>query len=146
METTVRRKSLVSLALLLAISALGFAALLFFWDALLKPDDFTAFSLPLVAFIAGPAATFNPCALPTLPAFLTRMSGEKACDGYLSHPSEIRAKTRLFDTKKLKNGAEIRADTLSSHHSEGRGRRVICSCQRWDYRIGRGLSQGCCRD
>ncbi len=61
----------IPVVLLLALLAGGVAALLFFWNELLKPDEFGAASLPLVAFVAGVAATFNPCGLPALPGFLT---------------------------------------------------------------------------
>jgi cytochrome c biogenesis protein CcdA len=68
--TTAARKAIPAV-LLLALLAAGVAALLFFWNELLKPDEFGAASLPLVAFVAGVAATFNPCGLPALPGFLT---------------------------------------------------------------------------
>ncbi len=48
----------------------GVLVLLYFWSQLLRPGDFNAVSLPLVAFIAGVAATFNPCGMPALPGFL----------------------------------------------------------------------------
>ncbi len=66
---TVRRT--IPAVLLLGLVSGGVAALLFFWNELLKPDEFGAASLPLVAFVAGVAATFNPCGLPALPGFLT---------------------------------------------------------------------------
>ncbi len=65
----------LSVALLILISALGIGGLLFFWGRLLQPGNFGTLGLPLVAFIAGLAATFNPCALPALPAFLTLVAG-----------------------------------------------------------------------
>lgn len=76
--TTAARKAIPAV-LLLAFLAAGVAALLFFWNELLKPDEFGAASLPLVAFVAGVAATFNPCGLPALPGFLTFTgAGDKA--------------------------------------------------------------------
>ncbi len=56
--------------LLLAVVAGGVLALLYFWNELLRPGDLNAVSLPLVALVAGVAATFNPCGLPALPGFL----------------------------------------------------------------------------
>ncbi len=61
--------------LLVAVVTGGVMALLFFWNQLLKPDDLGAASLPVVAFVAGVAATFNPCGLPALPGFLTLAGG-----------------------------------------------------------------------
>ena len=57
--------------LLVAVIAAGLAALVFFWNEVVGRDDFSAVSLVFVAALAGVAATFNPCALPALPAFLT---------------------------------------------------------------------------
>lgn len=62
------------MAALLLLAAIGIFALLYFWTQLLKPGNLGTLSLPVVAFVAGLAATFNPCALPALPAFLTLMS------------------------------------------------------------------------
>lgn len=61
--------------LLLAVVIAGVLALLFFVKQLLGPGDFASLSLPVVAFMAGLAATFNPCGLPALPGFLTFMGG-----------------------------------------------------------------------
>ena len=57
--------------LLLGVIAVGVLSLLYFWNQLLRPGDLNAISLPLVALVAGIAATFNPCSLPALPGFLT---------------------------------------------------------------------------
>ncbi len=64
-----------SLGLLVAVAIGGVATLLFFWNQLLKPGELSSISLPIVAFIAGVAATFNPCGLPALPGFLTFLGG-----------------------------------------------------------------------
>jgi len=77
-KNSARLTNLLAFVSFLVLSAVGITALLLFWNALLKPSDLGALSLPLVAITAGMAATFNPCALPALPAFLTRMSGEEA--------------------------------------------------------------------
>ncbi|MEE9285464.1 MAG: hypothetical protein V3V35_07040 [Dehalococcoidia bacterium] len=58
-------------ALLLAVVAGGVLVLHIVWNQLLKPGDFASLSLPVVALAAGAASTFNPCALPALPGFLT---------------------------------------------------------------------------
>ena len=55
---------------LLGVAAGGILTLLYFWNQLLRPGDLNAISLPLVALVAGVAATFNPCGLPALPGFL----------------------------------------------------------------------------
>ena len=60
-----------------AVVTAGVLVLLYFWSQLLRPGDLNAFSLPLVAFIAGIAATFNPCGLPALPAFLAFGGGRE---------------------------------------------------------------------
>ncbi len=57
-------------AIFVAVVAGGVLVLLYFWSQLLRPGDLNAVSLPLVAFIAGVAATFNPCGMPALPGFL----------------------------------------------------------------------------
>ena len=57
-------------AILVAVVTGGVLVLLYFWSQLLRPGDLNAISLPLVAFIAGVAATFNPCGMPALPGFL----------------------------------------------------------------------------
>ena len=57
-------------AIFVAVVTGGVLVLLYFWSQLLRPGDLAAFSLPLVAFIAGVAATFNPCGMPALPGFL----------------------------------------------------------------------------
>lgn len=56
--------------ILLAVVAGGILALFYFWNQLLRPGDLNAISLPLVALVAGIAATFNPCSMPALPGFL----------------------------------------------------------------------------
>ena len=61
--------------LLLAVAVGGVLALLFFVKELLKPGELGSLSLPVVAFLAGVAATFNPCGLPALPGFLTFVGG-----------------------------------------------------------------------
>jgi cytochrome c biogenesis protein CcdA len=65
----------ISLVLLPAVAAGGIATLLFFWNQLLKPGELSSISLPMVALVAGVAATFNPCGLPALPGFITFMGG-----------------------------------------------------------------------
>lgn len=60
---------------LVAVALGGILALLFFWNQLLKPGQLGFFGLPVVAFLAGLAATFNPCSLPVIPGFLTFMGG-----------------------------------------------------------------------
>ncbi len=57
-------------AIFVAVVTGGVLVLLYFWSQLLRPGDLNAVSLPLVAFIAGVAATFNPCGMPALPGFL----------------------------------------------------------------------------
>ena len=57
-------------AIFVAVVTGGILVLLYFWSQLLRPGDLNAVSLPLVAFIAGVAATFNPCGMPALPGFL----------------------------------------------------------------------------
>ena len=61
--------------LLLAMVVGGVGALLFFWNQLLQPGELNSLSLPIVAFVAGVAATFNPCGLPALPGFITFLGG-----------------------------------------------------------------------
>ena len=65
----------VSGILLVAIAIGGVLALLYFWNQLLRPGELGSASLPLVALIAGIAATFNPCGLPALPGFITFLGG-----------------------------------------------------------------------
>lgn len=65
----------VSGILLVAIAIGGVLALLYFWNQLLRPGELGSASLPLVALIAGIAATFNPCGLPALPGFITLLGG-----------------------------------------------------------------------
>ena len=69
--------SALSLVLLVAVAIGGVATLLFFWNQLLKPGELSSISLPVVALVAGVAATFNPCGLPALPGFLTFLGGGK---------------------------------------------------------------------
>ncbi len=64
------RRTISAGLLLLGVVAGGVLILLYFWNQLLRPGDLNAISLPLVAFVAGIAATFNPCGLPALPGFL----------------------------------------------------------------------------
>ncbi len=61
--------------ILMAVVAGGILALFYFWNQLLRPGDLNAISLPLVALVAGVAATFNPCSLPALPGFLALGGG-----------------------------------------------------------------------
>ena len=68
-------RRVISGGLLLAVVIGGIAALLYFWSQLLRPGDLGSLSLPVVAFTAGVAATFNPCGLPVLPGFLAFMGG-----------------------------------------------------------------------
>lgn len=56
--------------LLLELVGYGVFALMYFWRDVLPFPGFRQLSLPLVAFVAGVASTFNPCALPALPAFV----------------------------------------------------------------------------
>lgn len=72
------KTNLMPLLLLFGLFAIGITALTIFWNQLLQPGQFSNLSLPLVAFVAGLAATFDPCAMPTLPAFLALMSGEES--------------------------------------------------------------------
>lgn len=65
----------VSGVLLVAIAIGGVLALLYFWNQLLRPGELGSASLPLVALIAGIAATFNPCGLPALPGFIIMIGG-----------------------------------------------------------------------
>ena len=67
--------------LLVAVIAAGLAALVFFWNEVVGRDDFSAVSLVLVAVLAGVAATFNPCSLPALPAFLMSAGAGGATPG-----------------------------------------------------------------
>lgn len=71
-------QGIVAVVLLVAVAAGGIFALQFFWRQILRPGDLSAFSLPVVALVAGVAATFNPCGLPTLPGFLAAMGGGAA--------------------------------------------------------------------
>jgi len=66
-------RKVAPVVLLVALVAGGVLALLYFWSQLLKPDELGLASLPLVAFIAAVASTFNPCGLPALPGFLAFM-------------------------------------------------------------------------
>ena len=75
----VRRLS--SVLLLLGVVTGGVMALLFFWSQLLIPGELDSISLPLVALMAGLAATFNPCGLPALPGFLTFVGGSSEGTG-----------------------------------------------------------------
>ncbi len=64
------RRHFASITLLIGVVAVGVLTLIYFWNQLLRPGDLNAISLPLVALVAGIAATFNPCGLPALPGFL----------------------------------------------------------------------------
>ncbi|MEE8422083.1 MAG: hypothetical protein V3S31_04825 [Dehalococcoidia bacterium] len=72
------RERTASSVAFLGLAAAGVAALLFFVNELMRPDNLGELSLPLVALTAGVAATFNPCGLPALPGFLTFMGGADA--------------------------------------------------------------------
>ena len=77
MEPESRRNQLFAFFSFILLFGAGMSALLFVWSAIFKPEDLGTFPLPLVAVLSGVAATFNPCALPTLPAFLTRLSAKE---------------------------------------------------------------------
>ena len=64
------QQSLGAGLILLAVVTGGVLVLLYFWSQLLRPGDLNAIALPLVALVAGVAATFNPCGMPALPGFL----------------------------------------------------------------------------
>ena len=64
------RQKIGSGLVLVGVVAVGVLTLYYFWNQLLRPGDLNAISLPLVALVAGIAATFNPCGLPALPGFL----------------------------------------------------------------------------
>jgi len=72
---TIGIQRVVSGIFLVAIGVGGVLALLYFWNQLLRPGELGSASLPLVALIAGIAATFNPCGLPALPGFITLLGG-----------------------------------------------------------------------
>ncbi|MCH8008866.1 MAG: hypothetical protein IIC91_08370 [Chloroflexi bacterium] len=82
MSMRIAARTVIPGVLLVAVVTGGVMALLFFWNQLLKPDDLGAASLPLVAFVAGVAATFNPCGLPALPGFLTLAGGSDEGIGF----------------------------------------------------------------
>lgn len=71
-------RELFATVLIVAVVIGGFLALQFFVRQLLRPDQLGALSLPVVAFVAGVAATFNPCGLPALPGLLASMGGDLA--------------------------------------------------------------------
>lgn len=77
----VTAQKVISGVILLSVVILGVLALLFFWSKIMMPGDLAAYSLPLVAAIAGAAATFNPCGLPALPGFLTFLGGSSGTVG-----------------------------------------------------------------
>lgn len=56
---------------LLAIWVAGLGALLIFFKQMMSAGGLASLALPAVAAAAGAASTFNPCALPALPGFLT---------------------------------------------------------------------------
>ncbi len=58
------------IAIFLVMVMGGIAILVFFFRRLFMAGNLGTASLPLVALVAGVAATFNPCALPALPGFL----------------------------------------------------------------------------
>jgi cytochrome c biogenesis protein CcdA len=76
MKPVSRRDQRLAFISFIGLLGAGIFALLFVWSSIFKPEDLETFPLPLVAVLAGVAATFNPCALPTLPAFLTRLSAK----------------------------------------------------------------------
>jgi cytochrome c biogenesis protein CcdA len=59
----------VSALALLALAAAGVVAMVYFGREMLLKHRLGALSLPLLAVVAAAGATFNPCALPGLPAF-----------------------------------------------------------------------------
>jgi cytochrome c biogenesis protein CcdA len=71
------RDSLSALAFV-ALAAAGVVVLIVFAGRLLMMHRLDTVSLPLLAVVAAAAATFNPCALPTLPAFFTLGAGAGA--------------------------------------------------------------------
>ncbi len=71
----------------LMVVAGGVLVLLYFWNQLLQPGDLNAVSLPLVALIAGVAATFNPCGMPAIPGFLAMGMGGREPPGVLRRGS-----------------------------------------------------------
>ena len=73
--TGIPRGALALLGGLVSLPIIGIIALLIFVNSLLRPGQLDTWSLPLVAIAAGLAATFNPCALPTLPGLLTGFAG-----------------------------------------------------------------------
>ena len=77
-KTGINAQGIISAVLLVAVAVGGIATLLFFWNQLLKPGELSSISLPIVALIAGVAATFNPCGLPALPGFLAFLGGGEA--------------------------------------------------------------------
>jgi cytochrome c biogenesis protein CcdA len=71
------RDSLSAVAFV-ALAASGVVVLILFAGRLLMMHRLDTVSLPFLAVVAAAAATFNPCALPTLPAFFTLGAGAGA--------------------------------------------------------------------
>ena len=70
------RASLATAAFaMLALSGVG--ALLLLSNLLLRPENLTTLSLPVIAVVAGTASTFSPCGLPAIPGFLTFIGGRE---------------------------------------------------------------------
>jgi len=65
----------------LTLAAAGVLVLLFFSGGLLMAGRLGTVSLPLMAAAGAVASTFNPCALPALPAFLGRGGGARSDPG-----------------------------------------------------------------
>ncbi len=64
------RGSVALLGGLVSLPVIGVIALLVFVNTLLRPGQLDSWSLPLVAIAAGLAATFDPCALPSVPGLI----------------------------------------------------------------------------
>jgi cytochrome c biogenesis protein CcdA len=71
----------------LALAASGVVVLIFFAGRLLMMHRLDTVSLPLLAVVAAAAATFNPCALPALPAFFSVGTG--GAEGGLSRRARL---------------------------------------------------------
>jgi len=76
-----RLTAVASVAGFLALAAGGVLVLLFFSGGLLMTGRLGTVSLPLMAAAGAVASTFNPCALPALPAFLGRSGGTRGDPG-----------------------------------------------------------------
>lgn len=73
----ISRGSVAWLGGLVSLPVIGIIALLVFVNTLLRPGQLDSWSLPLVAIAAGLAATFDPCALPTLPGLIAGFASGK---------------------------------------------------------------------